>query len=239
MPDPFVYFRLPRRVSSVAEIVHSPGAMADLLAVATLEPNQTAALRDRLQSARGFLDPSALKASIASVVTNEDLAGSVQRVLTHIEPENVEPLLDTLEDHLEQEKPPCNDDTLEALRAVLPKLIILYPALARFKKAERLASATGRQLESLDLICDLRPVFDEERSSLEGMMPYTRLRVVASGTDDLPTSFEVELTQRQVADLADKAERAKRKLDVLCSSIENWVPGGVPQLPLTRPGSNE
>jgi hypothetical protein len=107
--------------------------------------------------------------------------------------------------------------------------------LAAFQKAERLSTLTGQRLESFDLICDLRPIFDESREHLEGMMPYTRLRVVAIGADGLPEAFESELTRQQVHDLAQKASKAAQKLDVLLDAIEtNWLPGGLPDLPLTR-----
>ena len=65
-------------------------------------------------------------------------------------------------------------------------------------------------------------------------MPYARLHLVATGEDGLPNSFEAELTQQQVHDLAEKASKAKSKLDVLRGSVEMWVPGGLPDLPLTR-----
>ena len=99
----------------------------------------------------------------------------------------------------------------------------------------RLATLTGQKLESIELICDLRPIFDKLRKHLEGMMPYTRLRVVATGADGLPDAFETELTRQQVHDLAEQVSKAAQKLDVLASAIETeWLPGGLPDLPLTR-----
>jgi hypothetical protein len=60
------------------------------------------------------------------------------------------------------------------------------------------------------------------------------LHIVATGEDGLPKAFEAELTNENVIDLVEKAEKAKSKLETLHKSIENWLPGGLPDLPLTR-----
>lgn len=69
---------------------------------------------------------------------------------------------------------------------------------------------------------------------LEGLIPYTRLRVVSTGADGLPRALEAELTHQQVVDLAERAEKAKGKLDVLRKYAEQWLPNGIPDLPVTR-----
>ncbi len=129
---------------------------------------------------------------------------------------------------------PLGKDDLKALDNNLRLLILDYPALKRFAKAERLSKLTGQQLRSIDLICDVRPIFDATRSQIEGMMPYTRLRVVATGADWSPVAFEAELTLQQVYDLAERATYAKQKLDVLRTTIEKSLPGSIPDLALTR-----
>ena len=70
-------------------------------------------------------------------------------------------------------------------------------------------------------------------------MPYTRLHVVTTGEDGLPNAFEVELTHQQVIDLDKKTKKAKNKLEALRQSIEKWLPGGLPDLPLTRISQKE
>jgi len=89
-------------------------------------------------------------------------------------------------------------------------------------------------LDTVDLICDLRPIFNDNRKNVEGLLPYTRLHIVATGEDGLPKPFEVELSHQQVIDLSEKTEKAKNKLEALCQSIQKWLPDGLPDLPLTR-----
>jgi len=208
--------------------------LADLQAVADLTDEQIKMLRRRLSEAKGFLAPKSLRTTIRQVVADDDKAGSVQGALRNLDPKDVERLLRALSERREGKGFPLEETMLARLRQVLPELIQPYPALTRFEKAKRLATLTGQQLESIEVICDLRPIFDEDRKHLEGMMPYTRLRVVATGPDGLPNAFEAELTQQQVHDLVDKASKAKDKLDVLRKSVEKWLPGGYPDLPLTR-----
>jgi len=233
MLESVIYFRgFPTSLHGLAA---DSDALADFKLVANLPEEKVNALRQRLLEARGFLDPKALTAIVHEVLRDENAAGSIQRALRNLSPENVKQLLSALsEQQREQKDFPLDKGDLGRLHQILPTLIQPYPALARFKKAERLSKLTGQQLESMELICDFRPIFDEDRRQIEGMMPYTRLRVIATGADGLPRSFEAELTQQQVSDLAEKASKAKVKLDVLRNSAEKWVPGGLPDLPLTR-----
>ena len=67
----------------------------------------------------------------------------------------------------------------------------------------------------MEIICDLRPIFDDKRESVEGVIPYTILRIVCIGADGLPVALEAILTQAEVGELAKKSEAAVKKLDRL------------------------
>lgn len=212
----------------------SGGMEDDLKAIAGLSDEQIAGIRQHLAEAGRFLDPKALLATIREVIQDPKLAEAVRRALRNLNPSRVERIIAGLEQDLGDKESSFDQATFDRLKQVLSELIQPYPALTRFQKAERLARITGQQLETVELICDLRPIFDENRESLEGMMPYTRLHIVATGEDGLPKPFEAELTYEQVIDLVEKAGKAKSKLKVLRQSIETWLPGCLPDLPLTR-----
>jgi len=232
MPEPVLYFRgFP---SDILGARVNERMLADLKSIAELDDDHISTLRRRLSEAKGFLNPNSLRALVREVVKDDNKTGSVQRALRSLAPDNIERLLRELSERSREKDFPLDQSVLDRLQQVLPQLIQPYPALTRFEKAERLATVTGQQLESVELICDLRPIFDDNRKRLEGMIPYTRLRVVATGPDGLPDSFEAELTRQQVHDLAEKASKAKVKLDVLCESVGKWVPDGLPDLSLTR-----
>jgi len=206
----------------------------DLKVIANLPDELVQTIRQRLSEADGFLDPKSLLGKIRDVIEDSNAEEAVRKALQALAPIDVERLLRSLDDELQKESSPFDQETVDGLKRVLPELIKPYPGLVRFRKAERLSKVTGNELESVELICDLRPVFDEGREAIEGMMPYTRMRVITTGADGLPKSFEAELTRLQVETLAEKANKAKEKLDVLSKSVQTWIPGGLPDLPLTR-----
>ncbi len=233
MPEPVIYirgFRPPVDTASADATM-----LADLKAVSTLTDDETNTLRERLSQFKGFLDPMALADEVQRVIKVGSTARSVQTTVQNLDAKDAKRLVESLAERGKQDKDfPLSEVELGRLGAILPKLIQPYPALARFEKAVRLAKLTGQELESIELICDFRPIFDEDRKQIEGMMPYTRLHIVATGADGLPKSFEAELTHQQVSDLQEKAVKAESKLDVLRKSVENWLPEGLPDLPLTR-----
>jgi len=239
MPDTVIYFRGFPPVDRVDALLHNAEALDDLKVVAGLTAEQISNIRVRLEAATGFLDPNMLTAVVREVVSDDAVARAVHRILRNIKPINVQHLLNALSSRLSQADAPFDQTTLKGLQDSLSILVQPYPAMERFAKAERLSDATGQQLECLDLICDLRPIFDERRERLEGMMPYTRLVVVATGTDGLPNSFEAELTHEQVIDLVDKATKARIKLELLRTSIESWLPDGLPDVAMTRVSRRE
>jgi len=206
----------------------------DLKAIIGLSDGKLTELNKHLTEAEGFLNPKALLAIIQKVVEDSDAAKPVWRIIRSIGPSQVEPMVASLEKKSKDKNFPFDKTQLKRLKQVLKNMIRPYPVLARFQKAERLAKITGQQLETVELICDLRPIFDENRKNVEGMMPYTRLHIVATGEDGLPNAFEVELTHQQVINLAEKAGKAKSKLETLRQSIQSWLPCGLPDLPLTR-----
>lgn len=106
-------------------------------------------------------------------------------------------------------------EELDHLKGLLLHLLDRCPAHLRHLKAERLAIATGLRTDSIDLICDLRPVFDQRREKVEGVMPFTTLKIVATGTDRFPVSFEAILSAGDVEDLLKKVKDAVAKLNAL------------------------
>ncbi len=232
MTEPVLYIRGSTQFLSFETIPEE--LLDDLTAIIGLSDEMLAELHKHLTEAEGFLDPKALLATIQGVVKDQNTTKAVRRVLRNISPSQVERMVTSLDEKSKEKGFPFDQAKLERLKQILKNLIRPYPALARFQKAERLMNITGQQLETVELICDLRPIFDESRKNVEGMMPYTQLHIVATGEDGLPKAFEVELTNQQVTDLAEKVGKAKRKLEALRQSIETWLPGGLPDLPLTR-----
>jgi hypothetical protein len=230
MAKPVFYIRgLPSSLATSEE-----GLLVDLKAIVDLSDDSLNQIYKNLNEAQGFLNPKAMLSIMSKVLKNTEVAEALLRIIINVNASQVEQVGTFLDKKSKEEDFPFNQQQLECLKLILKKIIQPYPALIRYQKAERLTEITGQQLETVELICDIRPIFDESRKNIEGMIPYTRLHIVATGEDGLPNAFEVELSYQQVLNLSEKTEKAKFKLESLRQSIENWLPEGIPDLPLTR-----
>lgn len=133
------------------------------------------------------------------------------------------------------ERAPLAPDDVAVLRRRIEIILRPYPSRHRQIKAERLSLATGLGVETIELVCDLRPVFDEGRTRIEGLMPLTTLKVVASGVDKFPVSFEAILSVKDVESLLENVKAVVAKLNVLGTFADAaGIP--IPTVELTRTG---
>lgn len=100
------------------------------------------------------------------------------------------------------------------VRATAPK-----KGLERQAKAEAVVRRTGGHLDELSLISDLRPIFDDSREKIEGLVPMTTLKLIVHRADAIDV-VEVSITEEELNQMAGQVEQAKRKLDALKSFIK-------------------
>lgn len=241
MPQPVLYMRgypqpsIYMRGYPPGEDVQSQKEMVDdLVLIADLKPELLEEVSQRLSAIPGFLEPARLHEMLQELTKDSRVAEALVRALRSIEPDHREEFLASLEHLPREESGELDSQRLARLKDNLAKLVQPYAAMKRFEKAVRLAEATGNRFYSVELLCDLRPIFDDTRTKIEGMIPYTRLHLVAIGEDGLPLSFEVELSRQDVSDLSDKARKAEQKLAALMRFVADQVPNGCPSLPLNR-----
>jgi hypothetical protein len=187
-----------------------------------LDPSieQLVAIADELSSFPGFLDQKTLRGIVGSIIQSDEHARSVSRLILNVSRmfrlsgrtlKDLSEQLDAWQRTDENQKV-FSVEELAELQRRLSVILKPFDGIERQAKARRLVGATGLKLKAIELICDLRPVFDEERTSVEGVFPYTILKVVCDGEDGLPISMEAILSERDVDELAKKAEAATIKL---------------------------
>jgi hypothetical protein len=216
----------------------------DAKQVLSIDIDLLKAIAVELEKFPGFLDRSALKAVVSHYVSDDPQADGVARLISGVDSRlrasrmAVAELLAALR---EWQQSPDNRNSpmmltigeLDGLMERLPIIINPYPGLKRQSKAKHLAGALGHPLESIEIICDIRPVFDEERSVVEGAIPLTTLKLVCNGVDGLPISLEAVLSEQAVASLAKKATAATQKLKRLREMLEaKSLP--IPALDMTK-----
>ena len=194
-----------------------PELIADAKVLLELQLDQLGSLAQELTSFDGFLDKPTLKKIVKSFVPNEDHAVRVWRLISQFDeplrqtksglPGLFDRMAEAIQAPEDKENPLLTPAQFDELKRRMSIIIKPYAGLNRQAKAQRLCEATGLRLENVEIICDLRPVFDNERESVEGVIPYTILRIVSIGADGLPVAMETILTQAELGELAERARR--------------------------------
>ncbi len=202
--------------------------LADAGEVLGLEGSVCAALEEALAAEKSFLSRRALKNVVQRVLGPESPVAKrvsafiwrLHRTIRRDSDETVERSVALLREAISEHSEKLSVEQRKVLADRIERLVAVPAGLARQFKAECLAEATGTELEDLQVICDLRPVFNEERSEIEGAIPISILKLDVLGPNGLPSRIEVRLTEAQVADLFEKAHYAQTKLSVIKRMLE-------------------
>lgn len=165
----------------------------------------------------GFLDRKALSEITSRTVPSGDqpdtVSGVIWRLNRHVREsdETLAESLQILKTALQKHGKDFESEQRIQLGERLAALIAEPLGFVRQHKAEKLVEATGRELTDLQIICDLRPVFNEGRTEIEGAIPVSTLTLDLVEPDGGTSRLEVHLSKRQIADLCRKAESARGK----------------------------
>jgi hypothetical protein len=202
----------------------------DLLAVSAVPSAQIEEIAVAIQAEVGFLREAELRKIIRARVSDKAQASALVRTLQNLPRQQIDLVVEML--RMWREANPQNAERFPTpafteLQEKLPRLIRDYPAIRRSRKARRLRTILGNPTKSFELICDSRPVFNEARDTVEGLIALTTLKIVYESHDLETQVLEVTMSRKALNELADKVEKALKKLTVLEKSIADWVPGGV------------
>ncbi|MCX7424174.1 MAG: hypothetical protein NTW96_00830 [Planctomycetia bacterium] len=213
-----------------------------------IEPGLLKATAQDLEAYPGFLDELATSQVLWSRIEDEDACQAIARLIVNVDKilrassQSLNQLLSDegrwlgAEDSQQKERLSRSD--FDGLKERMPLIIQRFPGLDRQAKAQRLTEATGLPLERIEMICDLRPVFDKDRNQVEGVMPYTTLKIVCKGVDGLPVALEAVLSQQDVAQLAKASSNAEKKLARLRELLnEKHLP--IPRVDMTTEGDKQ
>jgi len=87
--------------------------------------------------------------------------------------------------------------------------------IAKHIKCEGLQTVTGNQFHDVDIICDIRPVFNDARDVIEDLIPVTTLKLRYFTQAEEIKVLEVVLSEEDIDYLKEKIRMTKRKLDVM------------------------
>jgi hypothetical protein len=191
---------------------------ADLKNLSSIDTGRFETLARALAAQPHFLDRASLAEVVNKSLSEED-AKVVRRITTRFNQvirdsdDTVEEALLALQSEMQSYEEDFSSPTTIVQR--LRELILVPQGLARQKKAEALAEATGIELSEIGIFCDVRPVFDDERKKVEGAVVVAIMRVEVFNPDGLAEVVECRLTERQLERLCKISDEARRKMVVL------------------------
>jgi hypothetical protein len=206
--------------------------VSDAKLLLSLSDEQFQLLQSELRNCSGFLSKVGLISILSRFLPEPALATRAATFILAIEERKrvhhykVRDFADEVgewqrEQSTEENHPPVlSSDDLELARSRFPVLFASLPGLELQAKALNLAERIGQPLERIEIICDLRPVFDANRENVEAMIPVTTLRLVCKSADGLPVAFDAVLSERDVHALARASSDAKKKLSRLREVME-------------------
>lgn len=201
----------------------------DLRAVAGTAKESLVQLSHSLGQQTGFLSDAKLIGLVSESLKDNTQGSAAFNALQNLNSGALTQVLETVERwrRLSEENIRSFPDELYSdLKEKLPLLVQDYPALNQMRKAKRLRGVLGNELEGVIFICDARPVFNESRDQIEGMIPITTLKIVYERQNQLSEEIEFTVSTKQLADFIKKARKAQEKLTILHERISEWLPGG-------------
>jgi hypothetical protein len=190
-----------------------------------ISDDDLAALTRALVTSESFLDRKGLFALVDRFLGASENSTHIARIIWRLNEilrdadEPLEKAVGTLKQCISEFCTQIADGDRREAGERIEKLVVAPPALTRQHKAQRLAGATGAELEDIQIICDIRPVFNEERSQIEDAIPITMLRLDTIGLDGEGATIEIRLTEEQLTELCMKAELAKSKVSVIKKTL--------------------
>ncbi len=198
---------------------------------------------DQLLSGLGlprFLDRTEIRDVVVCTLGDGELADKISRLIGQLSAmvqeaeEPAQEAMHLLRDALVNK---CEDGDVEQRSQIavrLERLILEPPGLTQQHKAEQLASLVEVELDQAQLICDVRPVFNDDRTEIQGAVPISRLILDLTRPDGTSVRTEVGITEAQILELRDRADAAIRKLDALNRFLTTPTPVLIPRTSATR-----
>lgn len=221
MEEPFIYMKIPFDMN-LARIFSGSSNLANARILLGLSDEQIQAIAVAIRGFQGFLDTTILKSLLAPSLPEGSRPESLADFLVNLDRilartgKSLGELFQKIPDEIKDKGEGwLSTQELELLETRLTLLLSDRSGFERQRKAERLAKSLGHPLSDVQIVCDLRPILNKDRTLVEGALVLSTIKIVARGPDELPVAFEARLTEKQVTELATRAKEAVEKIAVL------------------------
>lgn len=194
-----------------------PEMVRDLYRVSQLTEDQIRKIAGEIRDAPGLLTDDRVTEIVSKVVAAGDVT-AVVRAIRSIPPGKETRFLQMVL-QLRQNRADLfsefKDEDFDSLGTNLGKLIQDVPSLRLMHKASRLLRDIGNELQSLLFVCDARPVYSADHTTVEGFITLVNLRMGVTKQNGDFDNFEIALTEDELEYLIDQGKDALQKLRVL------------------------
>jgi hypothetical protein len=216
-------------MSSISEQdSESQQLLRDLLVLASVPHALVTAIAKDLGGPKQFVS---LAKAIGQHLQIPEATTAVARLVSNIEVESVPALTQMVQtwlDAFEGEQKPLTDESFELLKQNLNVLVNPTTAavIQKTKKATALLTATGNEVTGLTFICDARPVYNEERTDIEGYVPLATMKLYFSRPNEQQDVIELTMSPEEIDAVVDRAQKAREKLNVMQRKFSAWLANG-------------
>ena len=156
---------------------------------------------------------------------------AVARLVANIDHESLPTifeLVDTWRQEAEVSQETLSDESFEQLKQNLVALISssTEDVIRKTNKATALLTATGNEVTGLAFICDARPVYNDDKTDIEGYVPLATMRIYYSRPNEQQDVVEFTMTPAEVDTFIERATQAREKLNVMQRKMSGWLANG-------------
>ena len=197
----------------------APQLIEDLRIAGSLSPDVVACIANAIRDTTGMLNGPKVSQLVRRCIPEaEPTADAISRLIFNITPQVKEETLEELEQWrmaFKARQALLPTELCESIRRNLDVLIQDERASRLLHKSRRLQRDTGNELYSVKCICDVRPVFDDEHSSIEGFVSLINFQLGYQKQNQQFDSLELSLTEDELTYIVDKSVDALKKLQLL------------------------
>lgn len=197
-----------------------PDILTDLFAISKVPSDKAEAIAKQLRSLTGLNDADSIREAIKRVLreSEENSASAVWRALVNLDAKEIPNLLATLGKWVAKDQPRSKvftEELFSNLESNLDVLIADFPAIEMMQKANKLVKDTSGELQDLKYICDLRPVYNDERTDVDAFVLVANLRMIYLEQNNERSVCEIALTEEELLMVKEETEKALAKMKVL------------------------
>jgi len=202
--------------------------LSDLLVLSAIPHEYIAPIAKDIADSRPYV---ALGKVIDKHLGVPEATEAVARLVANIDQESLPTIFEMVESwrqEAEDSQESLSDDGLEQLKKNLAALISssTEEVIRKTNKATALLTATGNEVIGLTFICDARPVYNDDKTDIEGYVPLATMRIYYNRPNEQQDVIEFTMTPAEVDAFIERATQAREKLNVMQRKMSGWLANG-------------